>query len=119
MPFAVAGLLRVAATPWVLRHLGSGLPERTLRQAHFADWTDQVLVAGLFALVVLIVLALMLGLLSRRMWSMLGGGALKSVTSEGVANDAARDAGRRLVGLGYAGLITGATFQSELTNFGG
>jgi lysylphosphatidylglycerol synthetase-like protein (DUF2156 family) len=118
VPFAVAGLLRVGLTPWVLQHIGTGVPGRVLRHAHQADWIDQVMVASLFALVVLIVLALMLGLLSRRMWSMLGGGSLKSVTSEAMANDTARDAGRRLVGLGYAGLITGATFQSELTNLG-
>ncbi len=52
------------------------------------------------------------------MWSILGGGALDAVRSEAGANDAARDAGRRLVGRGYAGLITAATFQSELTHLG-
>ena len=70
------------------------------------------------SLVVLAVLALVLGLLSRRMWSILGGGALESVQAEAGANDAARDAARRLVGRGYAGLITAATFQSELTHLG-
>ena len=34
------------------------------------------------------------------------------------ANDAARDAARQLVGQGYAGLITAATFQPELTHLG-
>ena len=63
-------------------------------------------------------LALVLGLLSRRMWSILGGGTLDEVQAQGGANDAARDAGRRLVGRGYAGLITAATFQSELTHLG-
>ena len=66
----------------------------------------------------LAVLALVLGLLSRRMWSILGGGALDEVQAQAGANDAARDAGRRLVGRGYAGLITAATFQSELTHLG-
>jgi lysylphosphatidylglycerol synthetase-like protein (DUF2156 family) len=65
-----------------------------------------------------VVLALVLGLLSRRMWSILGGGSLDTVRSEAAANDRARDAGRRLVGRGYAGLITAATFQSELTHLG-
>ncbi len=118
VPFAVAGLLRVAITPWVSGHLGSGLPGRALRHAHSADPVDQILVASLVAFVVLVVLALVLGLLSRRMWSILGGGALEEVRAEAGANDTARDAGRRLVGRGYAGLITAATFQSELTHLG-
>ncbi len=118
VPFVVAGLLRVAVTPWVLDHLGSGLPARAIRHAHQADLADQTLVAAGVALAVLVVLALILGLLSRRMWSILGGGALDSVRSEAAANDTARDAGRRLVRRGYAGLITASTFQSELTNLG-
>ena len=117
-PFVVAGLLRVGVTPWVLGHIGSGLPARAIRHAHQADFGDQIVVALLAALVVLAVLALVLGLLSRRMWSILGGGALQSVQSEARANDTARDAGRLLIGRGYAGLITAATFQSELTHFG-
>ncbi len=118
VPFIVAALLRVAVTPWVLGHIGSGLPARAIRHAHQADLVDQILIATGVALVVLAVLALVLGLLSRRMWSILGGGALESVQSEAGANDAARDAGRRLVGEGYSGLITAATFQSELTHLG-
>ena len=118
VPFGVAALLRVAVTPWVLDHLGSGLTARALRHAHQADPVDQILVASIVALVVLGVMAVVLGLLSRRMWSILGGGALDSVRSEAAANDAARDAARRLVGRGYAGLITAATFQSELTHLG-
>ena len=116
VPFAVAGLLRVAVTPWVLHHVGSGLPARALRHAHQADWRDQLTVAALAAAVVLVVLALVLGLLSRRVWSVLGGGSLVTVQTEAAANDAARDAARRLISRGYAGLITGATFHSELTN---
>ena len=118
VPFAVAGLLRVAVTPWVSGHLGRDSPARAIRHAHAADWGDQVVIAALVSLVVLAVLALVLGLLSRRMWSILGGGALDAVQSEAGANDTARDAARRLVGRGYAGLITAATFQSELTHLG-
>ncbi len=118
VPFVVAGLLRVAVTPWVAGHLGSGLPGIAIRHAHQADLGDQIVIALLVALVVLAVLALVLGLLSRRMWSILGGGTLDEVQAQGGANDAARDAGRRLVGRGYAGLITAATFQSELTHLG-
>ncbi len=118
VPFIVAGLLRVAVTPWVLGHLGSGLPARAIRHAHQADLGDQIVIAALVALIVLLVLALVVGLLTRRMWSILGGGTLDQVQTEAAANDAARDAARRLVGRGYAGLITAATFQSELTHLG-
>ncbi len=118
VPFVVAALLRVAVTPWVLDHLGSGLPGRAIRHAHQADLGDQIVIASSAALVVLAVLALVLGLLSRRMWSILGGGAVDEVRSEAAANDNARVAGRRLVSRGYAGLITAATFQSELTHLG-
>jgi len=118
VPFVVAGLLRVAVTPWVSGHLGSGLPARAILHAHTADIGDQLVIAALVSLVVLVVLALVLGLLTRRMWAVLGGGALETVQSEAGANDTARDAARRLVGRGYAGLITAATFQSELTHLG-
>ena len=118
VPFAVAILLRVAATPWVLSHIGSGLPAKAIRHAHQADLHDQMVVASLVALVVLVVMAVVLGLLSRRMWSILGGGALDAVQPEAGANDIARDDARRLVGCGYAGLVTAATLQSELTHLG-
>ncbi|MHB1518313.1 MAG: bifunctional lysylphosphatidylglycerol flippase/synthetase MprF [Acidimicrobiales bacterium] len=118
VPFLVAGLLRVAVTPWVLVHLGSGLPARAIRHARAADAGDQLAVAALVALVVLGVLAVVLGILSRRLWSILGGGSLDRVRLEAGANDRARDAARRLVGRGHSGLITAATFQSELTNLG-
>ena len=118
VPFVVAALLRVAVTPWVLDHLGSGLPARALRHAHQADLGDQVVIALLVAVVVLGVLALVLGLLSRRMWSILGGGTLDAVRTQADANDTARDAARELVGRSYTGVITAATFQSELTHLG-
>ncbi len=118
VPFVVAILLRVAVTPWLLGHLGNGLPGRAIRHAHTADLNDQLVVALGVAVVVLVVLAVVLGLLSRRMWSILGGGALDEVRTEAAANDTARDDARRLMARGYAGLITAATFRSELTNLG-
>ncbi len=118
VPFAVAVLLRVAVTPWVLHHAGSGVAGRALDHAHRADLADQLVVAALVALAVMGVIALLLGLLSRRVWSILGGGALVEVRTEAAANDAARDEARRLVGAGYSGLVTAATFQPELTNLG-
>ncbi len=118
VPFVVAGILRIAVTPWVLGHLGPGIPGWAIRHAHGADLVDQIAVAALAALVVLGVLALVLGVLSRRLWSVLGGGSLETVLIEAGANDRARDAARGLVGRGYAGLITAATFQPELTSLG-
>ena len=108
----------MAVTPWVSGHLGTSLPGRAIRHAHQADFGDQVVIAATVSLVVLAVLALVLGLLSRRMWSILGGGALEIVQAEAGANDVARDAARRLLGRGYAGMVTAATFQSELTHLG-
>jgi len=118
VPFAVALLLRVAVTPWLLGHLGTGLPARALRHAHSADLNDQLIIAVAVTVVVMAVMAVVLGLLSRRMWSILGGGALEEVRHEAGPNDTARDEARRLVAQGYAGLITAATFRSELTNLG-
>jgi lysylphosphatidylglycerol synthetase-like protein (DUF2156 family) len=118
VPFGVAILLRVAVTPWLLGHLGSGLPARALRHAHAAHLNDQLIVAVVVTLIVLTALALVLGLLSRQMWSILGGGAVEEVQTFAGANDTARDDARRLVAKGYAGLITSATFRSELTNLG-
>jgi len=118
VPLAVALLLRVVFTPRLLGHLGSGLPVRALRHAHAADLRDQVAVALGVTAIVLVVMAVVLGLVSRRMWSVLGGGALEEVRTEAGANDTARDDARRLVAQGYAGVITAATFKSELTNLG-
>lgn len=118
VPFGVAILLRVAVTPWLLGHLGGGLPARALRHAHAAEFNDQMIIAVVLALVVLAALALVLGMLSRQMWSILGGGAVEEVQTLAGANDTARDDARRLVAKGYAGLITAATFRSELTNLG-
>ena len=53
-PFVALGLLRVAVSPWLLQHLGSGVPGRALRSARQARWDDQAEVAALFAVAVLI-----------------------------------------------------------------
>jgi lysylphosphatidylglycerol synthetase-like protein (DUF2156 family) len=118
VPFAVAIGLRFLLTPTVLRHAGTGVAGRTLRHVHEAGWGSRLSVAALFAIVVFAVLALALGLLSRRVWSVLGGGTLNAVRIEGAANDTARDAARVLVAASHTGLITAATFQPELTSLG-
>ncbi|HEX4220624.1 MAG TPA: phosphatidylglycerol lysyltransferase domain-containing protein [Acidimicrobiales bacterium] len=116
VPFAVAIALKFLLTPTVLRHAGNGVAGRTLRHVHAAGWGSRLSVAALFAIVVFAVLALALGLLSRRVWSVLGGGTLNAVRMEGAANDTARDGARLLMAAGHTGLITAATFQPELTN---
>ncbi|HEY6622479.1 MAG TPA: phosphatidylglycerol lysyltransferase domain-containing protein [Acidimicrobiales bacterium] len=118
VPFAIAIALKFILTPTVLRHAGTGVAGRTLRHVHEAGWGSRLSVAALFAIAVFAVLALALGLLSRRVWSVLGGGALNAVRTEGAANDTARDAARVLVAAGHTGLITAATFQPELTSLG-
>jgi lysylphosphatidylglycerol synthetase-like protein (DUF2156 family) len=118
VPFAIAIALKFLLTPTMLRHAGTGVAGRTLRHVHAAGWGSRLSVAALFAIVVFAVLALALGLLSRRVWSVLGGGALNAVRTEGAANDTARDAARVLVAAGHTGLITAATFQPELTSLG-
>ncbi len=118
VPLAVALLVRIAVTPWVLHTLGTGVAGRALRQAHAADWQDRLVVSLVGALAILAVLTVVLGLLSRRIWTVLGGGALVEVRTEAGPNDAARDAARRLVGQGYTGLVAAATFQPELTHLG-
>jgi len=118
VPFAVAILAHVAITPAILHHVGHGRLRRTLRTVSTADWEDRLNVAAIGAVAVLAALAVVLGLLSRRLWAVLGGGNLATVAEAGAANDTARDRARTLLAKGYAGLITAATFQPELTNLG-
>ncbi len=118
VPFAAALVVRIGVTPWLLGRAGTGLPGRALRHAHAADLGDQLAVATIVAVVVFTVLAVVLWLLSRRAWSALGGGALDAAGDETAANDAARDVARQLADQGYAGLVTAATFEPELTHLG-
>lgn len=118
VPFVVVLLLRLGVTPWLIGHAGNGLPGRALRHARSADLGDQVAVAILVALTGVAVLAAVLWLLSRRVWSALGGGALDAVQQGTRANDVARDGARGLAGHGYAGLVTASSFEPELTHLG-
>ncbi|HXW32540.1 MAG TPA: phosphatidylglycerol lysyltransferase domain-containing protein, partial [Acidimicrobiales bacterium] len=118
VPFVVVLLLRLGVTPWLIGHAGSGFPGRALRHARAADLGDQIAVAILVAAVGVVVLSVVLWLLSRRVWSALGGGTLDAVQSDAATNDTARDAARRLVGDGADGLITASTFEPELTHLG-
>ncbi len=118
VPFVVALALRFLLPDIVVNHVGSSLPGRAIRSAHTADWEDRMVISALFVVIILAVLALVVGLLSRRIWSVLGGGALVSIRTEAWANDRARDSARQLLADDRSGLITAATFQPELTNLG-
>lgn len=118
VPFLVVLALRLGITAWIIGRAGNGLPGRALQHAHSADLGDQVAVAILVVVVGVAVLAVVLWLLSRRVWSALGGGALEAAHHQAAANDVARDGARRLVGHGYAGLVTASTFEPELTHLG-
>ncbi len=84
VPFVVAAAVAGGGHPLGARIIWArGCPARALRHAHQADLGDQVVIALLVAVVVLGVLALVLGLLSRRMWSILGGGTLDAVRTAG------------------------------------
>ncbi|MGH9292133.1 MAG: phosphatidylglycerol lysyltransferase domain-containing protein [Acidimicrobiales bacterium] len=58
----------------------------------------------------------LLAVLNHRIWT--GPGAALLGPGGDRANDAARDAARRLVAAGYAGLVTGHTLRAELSNLG-
>jgi lysylphosphatidylglycerol synthetase-like protein (DUF2156 family) len=117
LPFVVVFVLRLGVTPWLIGHAGNGLPGRALQHAHGADLGDQIAVALGVAAVGSAVLGVVLWVLSRRVWSALGGGALES-THDRSPNDRARDDARRLVGHGYAGLVTASSLEPELTHLG-
>jgi lysylphosphatidylglycerol synthetase-like protein (DUF2156 family) len=141
VPVVVALALRLSFIVRALDHLllGHPGPARALNRAHAATWGSSLAVAGAISAVELVVLGLVLGWLGRRAWVALGGGALgggalggllddrvrraranssaQAMSQAGTTvNDAARGSARALVERGYAGLVTGATLQAELTH---
>ncbi len=127
VPFALVVLLRLPVTEAVLDHLMDGhpLPQRAVGHLAAASWNGRLLAAALVSVVGLVVLAVVLGVISRKAWGAMGGGALIGPAEDAMgdsgatANDAARDAARRLQTEGFAGLVTGATLQAELTHLAG
>jgi lysylphosphatidylglycerol synthetase-like protein (DUF2156 family) len=139
VPVAVAIALRL---PFVFRALDHLLlahpgPARALNRAHAASWGSRLAVVGAIWAAELAALGLVLGWLARRAWRTLGGGHLDGLLDDRVrnarkkrakattsalseqgstVNDPARDAARALAKQGYAGLVTGATLQTELTH---
>jgi lysylphosphatidylglycerol synthetase-like protein (DUF2156 family) len=138
IPFAIAALLRLASVTHALDHLflGHPGPARALDQAHQASWGARLAFAGVVCAAELVLLAVLVGWLGRRAWRALGGGHLDGPLDElrgpvvdksspasaprsgTTVNDAVRDRARALVGRGYAGVVTGATRQAELTDLG-
>jgi lysylphosphatidylglycerol synthetase-like protein (DUF2156 family) len=136
VPLAVALLLRLAFVTSALDHLFMSRPgpAHALSHAHAASWGSRLAVAGVVSAVEVVLLGLVLGWLGRRAWRALGGGdpggifgwaepdALHSDSSSPsspsgtTVNDAARARARALVGKGYAGVVSGATLQAELTH---
>jgi len=123
VPFAVALALRVPFVSSALTHLFFGQPAHAIRRAHMASWTSRLFYAALVSVAEVVVLAIVLGWLARRAWRALGGGDLDRPFEEkrrggSTANDPVRDRARVLCAQGYAGLVSGATLQPELTHLG-
>src|ERR1700722_12979861 len=127
VPLGAALILRLPFVATGLDHLffGHPGPSRAINAAHRAGWGARLLVAAVVSAVELAVLAAVLTLLGRKAWRTLGGGQLEglfgdplAVASGATANDIARDTARVLASRGYAGMVTGATLQAELTHLG-
>jgi hypothetical protein len=126
VPFAVAIALRLPFVSTALNHLffGHPAPSRAIRRAHDAGWGARLFIAALVCITEVVVLAVVLGFVARKAWRTLGGGELDGIFADALAaggstaNDDARDSARELCGHGYAGLVSGATLQAELTHLG-
>jgi lysylphosphatidylglycerol synthetase-like protein (DUF2156 family) len=129
LPFVVALILRLKLVSSALRDLFNVHPvsspaiSRAIARAHNATWEPRLLLAAGFMVIEALVLAAVVGWLSRKAWTALGGGPLARVfavdpDAGATANDRARDNARALMRGGYTGLVTGATLQAELTDLG-
>ncbi|MGD0378604.1 MAG: phosphatidylglycerol lysyltransferase domain-containing protein [Acidimicrobiales bacterium] len=126
VPFAIAIALRLPFVSSALDHLvfGHPAPSRAIQRAQAATWGARLFFAALVSIAVVVILAVVLGFVARKAWRTLGGGELDGLFADSLAaggstaNDAVRDAARALCGEGYAGLVSGATLQAELTHLG-
>jgi lysylphosphatidylglycerol synthetase-like protein (DUF2156 family) len=142
LPVTVAIALRIPFAITAVDHLLAShpAPRRLVYKAHSAPWGERLAVAGAATLAEILVLAGAVALIARKSWSTLTSGLLElrgepagsgpgsrpastlqasGLHSHGAtANDPARDSAVALVASGYAGLVSGATLQSELTHLG-
>jgi lysylphosphatidylglycerol synthetase-like protein (DUF2156 family) len=126
VPFVIAIALRLPFVSAALDHLvfGHPTPSRAIQRAHAAAWGARLFFASMVCIAELVILAVVLGFVARKAWRTLGGGELDGLFADALAaggttaNDSARDAARDLCGHGYAGLVSGATLQAELTHLG-
>jgi lysylphosphatidylglycerol synthetase-like protein (DUF2156 family) len=126
VPFVIAIALRLPFVSAALDHLvfGHPTPSRAIQRAHAAAWGARLFFASMVCIAELVILAVVLGFVARKAWRTLGGGELDGLFDDALAaggttaNDGPRDAARDLCGHGYAGLVSGATLQAELTHLG-
>ncbi len=126
MPFAIAIALRIPFVSSALDHLvfGQPAPSRAIQRAHDAAWGARLFFAGVVCVAEFVILAVVLGFVARKAWRTLGGGELDGLFDQALAsggsttNDDARDSARALCAGGFAGLVSGATLQAELTHLG-
>lgn len=127
VPVAIALVLRLPFVWSGLTHLfgnASG-PRHALARAHAASWDTRLAVAAAVTLVLVLLLAALLGLLSRRVWVALGGERLPSPWRDPETLDEADadmtrelDEARSLIAEGAAGLIVGGFLRAELVHLG-
>lgn len=126
VPYAVVLLLREPGAGAVLSHLLHGrlVSHHALLRAQKAGWETRLAAATGIAVVGLLAFAGVLGIIGRKAWAALGGGDLgppwrsTATCAAASANDEARDTARTLVATGWAGMVTGATPQAELSHLG-
>ena len=126
VPVMAALLLRLPFVLSGLTHLfgnASG-PRHAFARAHNASWGMRLVVAGAITVVELVVLAIVLAVLSRRIWVALGGRRLPPPWRGGqdptgdTPLDPELDEARALVATGAAGLIEGGNLRAELVHLG-
>ncbi|MDR3649093.1 MAG: phosphatidylglycerol lysyltransferase domain-containing protein, partial [Acidimicrobiales bacterium] len=126
VPFAIAIAVRIPFVSSALDHLvfGQPAPSRAIQRAHDAAWGARLFFAGVVCVAEIVILAVVLGFVARKAWRTLGGGELDGLFDQALAaggsttNDDARDSARALCAGGFAGLVSGATLQAELTHLG-
>jgi lysylphosphatidylglycerol synthetase-like protein (DUF2156 family) len=127
LPFAVAVALRIPLSGNLIDRVvgGHAGPAHAVARARLAGWGPRLAAAAIIAAAELVVLAVVLGWLSRQAWRTLGGGRIGGFFDDddrgpgATANDTWRDTARAAAGAGAAGVVAGASLQAELTDLSG